>query len=405
MASSSGVGTLANDALTAPATIAPRQKTRPKNAPGSRTDVAWKHGVADPTNPRKIQCKYCQKWVIGGVCRQKHHLARTSKDVEPCMSVPDEIKREMLLICARLQENLIKKIEAMVDEEKSEVGEKRVNTNNSGNIFKKRCLSSQPTINAMLKKARSEEFPVMCDMISRHGNGFKPPSYHDLRVKLLNQEVKLTNDALEEHRKEWRKTGCTIMSDGWTGRRRITILNFLVNSPKGIVFLKSVDASNICKTADKIFEMIDAVVEEVGEDNVIQVVTNNAANYKAASEMLMRKRSKLYWTPCAAHCLDLMLEDLEKIPVHGETIPKGATRFATSYLTLGCLYENKEALIRMFTSKELKSNKCSKLRDGKAIEDVVLDNGLAWIILDWKQIIFIDFNHIEEERVILKILL
>jgi hypothetical protein len=40
--------------------------------------------------------------------------------------------------------------------------------------------------------------------------------------------------------------------------------------------------------------------------------------------MLMRKRTKLYWTPCVAHCLDLMLEDLEKkIPVYGKTIPKG----------------------------------------------------------------------------------
>ena len=25
----------------------------------------------------------------------------------------------------------------------------------------------------------------------------------------------------------------------------------------------------------------------------------------------MAKRSHLYWTPCAAHCLDLILEDLE----------------------------------------------------------------------------------------------
>jgi hypothetical protein len=54
----------------------------------------------------------------------------------------------------------------------------------------------------------------MCDMIYRDGNRFKPPSYDDLRVKLLNQEVKLTNDALEEHKKEWRKTGSTIMTDG-----------------------------------------------------------------------------------------------------------------------------------------------------------------------------------------------
>lgn len=51
--------------------------------------------------------------------------------------------------------------------------------------------------------ARSEEFTIICDMISIHDNGFKPPFYHDhMRVKLLNQEVKLTNEALEEHRKE-----------------------------------------------------------------------------------------------------------------------------------------------------------------------------------------------------------
>ena len=78
------------------------------------------------------------------------------------------------------------------------------------------------------------------------------------------------------------------MTDGWTDRRRRTILNFLVNSPKGTVFfLKSIDASDICETADKIFRMMDDVVEEVGEENVIQVVTDNAANYKAAGELLM----------------------------------------------------------------------------------------------------------------------
>ena len=53
-------------------------------------------------------------------------------------------------------------------------------------------------------------------MISRHGNAFKPPSYYDLRIKLLNQEVKSTNDALEKHIKESKTTDCTIMIDRWT---------------------------------------------------------------------------------------------------------------------------------------------------------------------------------------------
>lgn len=44
----------------------------------------------------------------------------------------------------------------------------------------------------------------------------------------------------------------------------------------------------------------------------MQVVTDNAANYKVVGEMLMEKMKRLYWTPCDAHCIDLMLEDLEK---------------------------------------------------------------------------------------------
>ena len=54
---------------------------------------------------------------------------------------------------------------------------------------------------------------------------------------------------------------------------------------------------------------LNEVVDKVGEENVMQLVTDNAANYKLAGEMLMKKRKCLFWTPCAAHCLDLMLED------------------------------------------------------------------------------------------------
>ena len=57
---------------------------------------------------------------------------------------------------------------------------------------------------------------------------------------------------------------------------------------------------------------------------MVQIVTDNAANYKAAGQKLMEKRKHLYWTPCAAHCIDLMLEDFEKkIVLHKETISRG----------------------------------------------------------------------------------
>jgi len=103
-----------------------------------------------------------------------------------------------------------------------------------------------------------------------------------------------------------------------------------------------------------------------------------------------------------------MLEDFDKkIPLHQKTISNGKkikayiysrtslicllnkhterinlirptnTHFATYYLTLGCLNENKRSLIRMFTSKEWQSSQFVKT-DGRLVENLVLYKGL-WI--------------------------
>lgn len=158
--------------------------------------------------------------------------------------------------------------------------------------------------------------------------------------------------------------------------------------------------------------MMDDIVEEVGEENVVQIVTDNAANYKAAGDLLMQKRKQMYWTPCAAHCIDLMLEDFEKkIPLHkntiasgkkittfvyartslvsllhkftkdGDLIRPGKTRFATSYLTLGCLNDNKASLVNMFNSSEWKSLKLAKTPEGILVEKAVMDKKF------WKDVV------------------
>jgi hypothetical protein len=194
------------------------------------------------------------------------------------------------------------------------------------------------------------------------------------------------------------------MVDGWTDKKKRSILNLLVNSLKGTFFLKSVDASDMLESPEKLFKMMDAIVEEVGEENVVQIVTDSTPYFKAAGDMLMKKRTRLYWTPCATHCIEIMLEDYEKkIPIYEEIIKKGKkittfiysssslitllhkftkgaglvrrgiTRCVTSYLTLGRLYENKGALRKMFTSKEWKSSQFAKTSVGKYAEDVVLD--------------------------------
>jgi hypothetical protein len=41
---------------------------------------------------------------------------------------------------------------------------------------------------------------------------------------------------------------------------------------------------------------------------------DNAANYVVVGRLLMQRYPTMFWTPCAAHFIDLILEDMEKIP-------------------------------------------------------------------------------------------
>ncbi|WOL00998.1 hypothetical protein Cni_G09711 [Canna indica] len=76
------------------------------------------------------------------------------------------------------------------------------------------------------------------------------------------------------------------------------------------------------KNAEKMFELLDSMVDEIGEENVAQVVTDSASALVAVGKKLMEKREGLFWTPCAAHCLDLVLEDIGNLPVFFNTIGK-----------------------------------------------------------------------------------
>jgi hypothetical protein len=59
-----------------------------------------------------------------------------------------------------------------------------------------------------------------------------------------------------------------------------------------------------------IFEYVDGCIERVGAENVVQVVMDNASNNMAAKDLLFVKRPSIFWTSCATHTLNLMLEGM-----------------------------------------------------------------------------------------------
>ncbi|RVW66255.1 hypothetical protein CK203_066503 [Vitis vinifera] len=217
-------------------------------------------------------------------------------------------------------------------------------------------------------------FP-MIDVVANFEPGFKPPSMHELRAWILKEEVSY---------------------------------QFLVNSPTGTWFMKSIDASDTIKNGELMFKYLDEVVEEIGEENVVQVITDNASNYVNAGMRLMEKRSRLWWTPCAAHCIDLMLEDIGKLNVHATTLSQARqvvkfiyghtwvlslmrtftknlelirpaiTRFATAFLTLQSIYKQKQALIAMFSSEKWCSSTWAKKVEGVKTRSTVLFDPNFW---------------------------
>src|SRR5688500_5785776 len=104
----------------------------------------------------------------------------------------------------------------------------------------------------------------------------------------------------------------------------------------------------------------------------------------------MERIPTLFWTPCVAHCLDLMLEDIGKLkdfkkPIarahhvstfiyrHGRILSEmrvhtngmdlvrpAATRFATAFLTMKSFHKHKNSLKGLFSSDVFTQSKVSK---------------------------------------------
>jgi hypothetical protein len=252
--------------------------------------------------------------------------------------------------------------------------------------------------------ARSPYYQPMWDFVIAAGKGFKGPSMYDLRGSLLQKEVFSIDEYLKDFKDSWARTGCSIMSDGWTDGKNRTIINFLVSCPQGTMFLKSVDASDKVKDANLLFHLLDEIVVIVGVENVVQVITDNASNYVLAGKMLESKYRTIFWTPCAAHCIDLMLEDIGKqdwiknVVEHAKCITKyiynhswvlnlmrkntggkelvrpAITRFATHFLTLQSLISQAQNLKKMFNNDEWNGCQWAHKQDGKDIKKRVFEN-------------------------------
>jgi hypothetical protein len=172
------------------------------------------------------------------------------------------------------------------------------------------------------------------------------------------------------------------------------------------MFLKVVDTGGETKDVTYIVGQLIDCIREVGADSVIQVVIDNAAVCKAVGRLVEQEFSWIMWTPCTPHCLDLLLEDVGKLPWAAEVVAEakavvkfitnhhrsqalfrgksvldllkpGDMRFATNFIMLDHMLEVREALQELVVGREWRewNGKSNHLDDGDEVRDCVLWSG------------------------------
>lgn len=256
-------------------------------------------------------------------------------------------------------------------------------------------------IGAPLDAVNSVYFQQMVEAIASAGSGVQRPSCHDLQGWVLKDTVEEVKSDIERCKMTWARTGCSILVDQWSIDTGRVLLKFLAYCPEGTIFLKSMDASDIINSSDILYELIKQVVEEVGAANVLQVITSGEEQYAVAGRRLTDTFPTLYWSPSAAYCIDLILEDFGNIEwistvieqaraitrfvynysavlnmvrrytLGNDIVDPSFSRFATNFTTLKRMVDLKHNLQAMVTSQEWMDCPYSKQTAGLEMLDFI----------------------------------
>ncbi|XP_068666308.1 uncharacterized protein [Aristolochia californica] len=391
-------------------------------------DVCWEY--CEKLEGNKVRCKFCQRVLNGGISRLKHHLSRLpSKGVHPCSKVKDDVTDRVRAIIALKEEG---------KEEASSRKQRLVEVKSPGNMPTSRNLMAIETPSPIAKLfssgppsgphpsydrenaersialfffenkldfsvARSSSYQLMIDAVAKSGLGFRGPSSDTLRTTWLQRIKSEVSQQSKEIEREWATAGCTIIADTWTDIKSRALINFLVSSPSGTFFHRSVDASTYFKNTKYMADLFDSVIQDFGPENVVQIIMDNALNYVGVGNHIMQNYSSIFLSPCASHCLNLILEDFSKIEwvnrciLRAQSISRfiynnmwvldlmrkytggqelvrtSITKAASTFLTLQSMLKHRLRLKHMFNSPEYSSssyaNKAQSISSTEILED------------------------------------
>ncbi|XP_021765512.1 uncharacterized protein LOC110730042 [Chenopodium quinoa] len=239
-------------------------------------------------------------------------------------------------------------------------------------------------------------------------------------VDILFEEYSSLREWVQSTSYYWYIVRCSLVLDVWTeemtGR---TYLNVIVDSPLGVVYLKSIDVSFAVNDAEAMLSVIDSIFSEselgLRPEYVLQVISYTASPWlDTVGERLQEKYPWMFWSISATYCVTLMLErvasaiawvrqtieqakmvtrliysdpcilDLLRQASNGELdqnsnlVKSSKIKEATPFLTLENMLVWRKHLEKMLTSQEWKNSCFGSSLGGMRVEELVLRDRTFW---------------------------
>ncbi|WJZ95719.1 hypothetical protein VitviT2T_014464 [Vitis vinifera] len=159
-------------------------------------------------------------------------------------------------------------------------------------------------------------------------------SHQELKGWIVWDEVKEMLDHVHEIIDTCATTGCSIVVDGWKDEKGRNLMNLLVDCPRGPICFRLCDISTLSDDVDALVVLFEQVIAEVRVENVVQIVSHSVSECMAAvGNSLMGKYPTLFWTVCASHCIEMILEKIGMMGTTREILDKAKTitRFIHSH--------------------------------------------------------------------------
>ncbi|KAG6498179.1 hypothetical protein ZIOFF_046091 [Zingiber officinale] len=265
-------------------------------------------------------CNICNKVCKGSYSRVKTRLLKQKgAGIAGCTAVTmDQIKRmQQLIDDAELRKKNSKQKEVPLPSSSASSNMASKSSFSSSGILqnddptKKRKGPLGPLEKSFNLNARDELHSKIASLATQRTiPGYLPPGYNLLRTSLLQKEKAHIGKLLEPTKAAWKEKGVSICSDGWSDVQRRSLINIMVVCESGPMFLKAINCEGEYKDKTFISKLLINAINEVGHQNVVQVVTDNAPVCKVAGLLVETKYPHIFWTPCVVHTLNLALKNI-----------------------------------------------------------------------------------------------